>query len=242
MVYVDGSYQGKAPLTATLYPGSHTIRLSLSGYNDYSTTVYVNANSNQNLNANMAPAVFGTVSITSLPGASVFMDSNAQGTIPQNGMLTLYNIASGNRLFKITAPGYNEWMNTVYVQPNVVNPINAVLSPIGPSPTPVPVTGGFNIVSTPSGAEVYIDNLFKGYTPAILDGIPAGSHSVLLKYTHYIDYSTTASVTAGQTTPLAIRMQPAPVPTPESAPSSLTLIGGCVAILAIGIATRRLRS
>jgi hypothetical protein len=242
LIYVDGSYQGKAPLTVTQYPGSHTFRLSLPGYSDYTTTVYVNANTNQNLNAVMAPAIFGTVSITSLPGASVFMDSNAQGTIPPDGMLTLYNVASGNRLFKITAPGYNEWMNTVYVQPNVVNPINAVLSPIGPSPTPVPATGGFNIVSTPSGAEVYIDNLFKGYTPATLDGIPAGSHQVLLKYTNYIDYSTTASVTAGQTTPLAISMQPAPAPTPASAPSPLTLIGGCVAILAIGIATRRLRS
>jgi len=242
MVYVDGSYQGKAPLTVTLYPGSHTIRLSLPGYSDYTSTVYVNANTNQNLNANMAPAVFGTVAITSLPGASVFMDSNAQGTIPPNGMLTLYNVASGNRLFKITAPGYNEWMNTVYVQPNIVNPVNAVLSPIGPSPTPVPATGGFDIVSTPSGAEVYIDNLFKGYTPAVLNGIPAGSHTILLKYTNYIDYSTTASVTAGQTTPLAISMQPAPAPTPESAPSMVTLVGGCVALLAIGIATRRFRS
>jgi hypothetical protein len=242
LVYVDGSYQGKAPLTVTLYPGSHTFRLSLPGYSDFTTTVYVNANTNQNLNAVMAPAIFGTVAITSLPGASVFMDSNAQGTIPPGGMLTLYNVASGNRLFKITAPGYNEWMNTVYVQPNVVNPINAILSPIGPSPTPVPATGGFNIVSTPSGAEVYIDNLFKGYTPATLDGIPSGSHQVLLKYTNYVDYSTTASVTAGQTTPLAISMQPAPAPTPASAPSPLTLIGGCVAILAIGIATRRLRS
>lgn len=242
LVYVDGTYQGKAPLTVTQYPGSHTFRLSLPGYNDYTSTVYVNANTNQKLNAVMSPASYGTVTITSLPGASVFMDSNAQGSIPSSGMLTLYNVAGGNRLFKITASGYNDWMNTVYIQPNVVNPINAPLTPVGPKPTPAQATGSFNIVSTPAGAEVYIDNLFKGYTPATLDGIPAGSHQVLLKYTNYVDYSTTASVTAGQTTPLAISMQPAPTPTPESAPSLPILIGGCVAVIAIGIATRRLRS
>lgn len=240
-IYVDGNYQGKAPLTVTLYPGSHSFRLTLSGYTDYTSTVYVNANTNQKLNAVMAPAMFGTVAVTSLPGASVFMDSNSQGQIPPSGSLTLYSVANGNHLFKVTAPGYNEWMNTVYIQPNVVNPINAPLTPVGPKPTPVPATGGFNIVSTPTGAEVYIDNLFKGYTPASLDSIPAGSHQVLLKYTGYVDYSTTASVTAGQVTPLAISMQPAPAPTPQSAPSLPTMIGGCVAILVIGIATRRLR-
>lgn len=240
-IYVDGTYYGQAPMTVTLYPGSHAFRLTLPGYSDFPITLYVNANTNQKLNADMSTAIYGTVAITSMPGASVFMDSNAQGPIPSSGTLTLYNIPSGNHLFKITASGYNEWMNTVYIRPNAVNPISAPLTPINPNPTPVPATGGFDIVSTPTGAEVYIDNLFKGYTPATLDGITPGDHQVLLKYTNYIDYSTIASVTAGQETPLAISMQPAPAPTPKSAPSILTLIAGCTAILAIGIATRRLR-
>jgi hypothetical protein len=34
LVYTDGNYQGKAPLTVTLYPGSHTFRVSLPGYTD----------------------------------------------------------------------------------------------------------------------------------------------------------------------------------------------------------------
>lgn len=239
LIYADGSYQGKAPMTVTLYPGSHTFRLSLPGYDDYTTTVYVNANTNQKLNAVMTPAMFGTVALTSLPGAKVFMDSNAQGTVPPQGTMTINSVSSGNHLFKVTAAGYNDWINTVYILPNTVTPVNAVLSPTGANPTPVPATGGFNIVSTPAGSEVYIDNLFKGYTPALLTGIPAGQHSVLLKYTGYVDYSTTASVTAGQTTPLAISLQPAPTPTPESAPSLPLLVLGAIAACAIGIALRR---
>jgi hypothetical protein len=239
LVYVDGNYQGKAPLTATLYPGSHSFRISLPGYNDYTSSVYVTANTNQKLNAVLNTAVFGTVSISSIPGATVWLDSNNKGIIPTSGTLTLSGITSGNHVFKVTAGGYNDWINTVYIQPNAVTPISAALTSSGGKPAPVSSTGGFNIVSTPSGAEILIDNLFRGYTPSTLDGISAGQHQVLLKYTGYIDYSTTATVNAGQTTPLAIGMQAAPTPTPESAPSLALLIGGLIAILGVGIFLRR---
>lgn len=239
LVYVDGNYQGKAPLTVTLYPGSHNFRLSLPGYNDYTTSVYVSANSNQRLNAVLSTAVFGTVSISSMPGATVWMDSNNKGYIPSSGTLALSGITSGNHVFKVTASGYNDWINTVYIQPNVVTPISATLTSSGGQPAPVSSTGGINIVSTPSGAEILIDNLFRGYTPSTLDGMTAGQHQVLLKYTGYIDYSTTATVNAGQTTPLAIGMQAAPTPTPESAPSMVLLVGGLIMILGFGASLRR---
>jgi hypothetical protein len=238
LIYVDGNYQGKTPLTVTLYPGSHSFRLSLPGYKDYTASVYVTANTNQRLNAVMNTAVFGTVAVSSMPGATVWMDSNTQGKILSSGTLTLPGITSGNHIFKVTASGYNDWINTVYILPNALTPISATLTPSGGSPTPVPATGGFNIVSTPTGAEILIDNLFRGYTPSTPDGIPAGQHQVLLRYTGYIDYSTTATVNAGQTTPLAISLQAAPTPTPESAPSPALLIGGLIGILGIGVSLR----
>lgn len=239
MVYVDGNYQGKTPLTVTLYPGTHSFRISLSGYNDYTTSLYVSANTNQKLNAPLTAAVYGTVAVSSLPGSAVWMDSNLQGRIPSAGTLTLPGVTSGNHVFKLTAGGYNDWINTVYVQPNAVTPVIAILSPSGGMPAPVPSTGGFNIVSTPAGAEILIDNLFRGYTPSTPDGITAGQHQILLKYAGYVDYSTTATVNANQITPLAISMQPAPTLTPESAPSLAFLIGGLAAICGITAVSRR---
>ena len=239
LIYVDGNYQGKAPLTVVLYPGSHAFRLALPGYTDYSSTVYVNPNTNQNLNAIMAPAVYGTVVITSLPGAGVFVDNNPMGTIPPSGSLALSNVQNGNRLFRVTSPGYNDWLSSVYIMPNVVTPITATLTPLGPNPTPLPATGGFTIVSTPAGAEIYIDNLFEGYTPAAPGNIAPGQHQVLLRYAGYVDYTTAATVNPGQVTPLAISLQPAPAPTPASAPSAAILIGGVAAIIGTGGALRR---
>jgi hypothetical protein len=239
LVYVNDNYQGKAPLTVTLYPGSHSFRLSLPGYDDYTTSVYVSANTNQKLNAVLNTAVFGAVSISSMPGATVWMDSNNKGIIPSSGTLTFPGITNGNHVFKVTASGYNDWINTVYIQPNTITPFSATLTPSGSKPAPVSSTGGFNIVSTPSGAEILIDNLFRGYTPSTLDGIAVGQHQVLLKYTGYIDYSATANVNAGQTTPLPISMQSAPTPTPESAPSLALFIGGLIVILGIGTLLKR---
>jgi hypothetical protein len=236
LIYVDGNYQGKAPMTVTLYPGSHSFRLTLTGYNDYTTTVYVNGGTAQNLNAVMTSATYGSVAITSLPGASVYMDSNPMGKIPSSGTLNLNNIVSGNHLFKVTASGYNDWMNTIYVRGNTLTPVTATLIPSG---TPVPSTGSINIASMPTGAEVYVDNIFKGYTPALLDGITPGQHQVLLRYTGFMDYSTTVTVVSGQTTPLSVSLQAVPAPTPQSAPSLAVLIGGVAGMLALGAAIRR---
>jgi hypothetical protein len=167
------------------------------------------------------------------------MDSILQGRIGSDGTLTLPGIPSGNHIFKVSATGYNDWINTVYIQPNYQNRITATLTPIGPNPTPVLPTGGLNIVSSPSGAETYVDNQYYGYTPATLTGISVGQHSVTLKYTGYVDYLTTATVNAGQTTPLAITMSPAPTPTPKSAPSPAVMIGGLCAIIGTVMALRR---
>ncbi len=240
-VYVDGSgnYYGKTPVTLTLYPGSHTVLVRLSGYNDYTTTVWVNGGQAQNLPVSLTPAIFGSVLVTSMPGASVYMDSILQGRIGSDGTLTLPSIPSGNHIFKVSATGYNDWINTVYIQPNYQNRITATLTPIGPNPTPVPPTGGLNIVSSPSGAETYVDNQYYGYTPATLTGISVGQHSVTLKYTGYVDYLTTVTVNAGQTTPLAITMSPTPTPTPKSAPSPAVMIGGLCAIIGTVMALRR---
>ena len=238
-VYADGNYQGKTPITVTLYPGSHTFRLTLNGYSDYVTTVYVNAGSSQTISAVMPPGSFGTVKVLSLPGAMVSMDSAQQGTVPSSGTLTLNNVGGGNHLFKVTASGYNDWMNTVYIQPNVVTSINAALTPVGPAPTPVPATGTIQVTTTPDGAEIFVDNLFKGYSPATLTGIAAGQHTVLLKYTGYIDNTQSVIVGSGQTTPLTVTMQPAPAPTPASPLSPAAILGGIALAVVAGAALRR---
>lgn len=239
-VYMDGSYYGLTPMTLTLYPGNHNLVFKLSGYNDWSTTIYVSAGSTQTVNPTLTPAIFGSISIGSAPaGASVYMDSNYQGITNPSGALTLNNIPSGNHIIKLTASGYNDWIESVYVKPNTNTYVQVVMTPVGPSPTPVPAAGSLNIVSTPSGADIYVDNIFRGYTPSTITEIDPGQHQILLKYTGYMDYTGTATVNPGQTTPLAIGLTPVPTPTPKSAPSLAVMLGGMSAVFGMAIMLRR---
>jgi hypothetical protein len=235
-VFIDGTYNGLTPITLTLYPGNHNIVIKLSGYNDWSTSVYVTAGSSQTVNPGLTPAIFGSISLGSAPaGASVFMDSSYQGITNPSGALTLNTIPSGNHIIKLTAPGYNDWIETVYVKPNANTYVPVVMTRIGPNPTPVPAAGALNIVSTPSGADIFVDNIFRGYTPSTVTEIDPGQHQIVLKYTGYTDYSGTATVNPGQTTPLAIGLTTAPTPTPQSAPSPAILIGGLLTIFGMAI-------
>ena len=242
-VSVDGNYYGKTPLTVSLYPGSHQIVLKLTGYNDYSSNVWVTAGQSQNLPVTMSTAIYGSFTITSVPGATVYMDSAALGTTNSAGIFQQSGITSGNHIFKVTASGYNDWMNTVYIQANTVTAISAPLTPKGVNPTPTPVqqTGGLSIASSPTNAETYVDNLFRGYTPLTVPDLSTGNHMVRLSATGYVDYTTTTTVTAGQTAPLAVTLSAAPTPTPTKspAPAPVLVVGVLAAILAIGGFMRR---
>lgn len=239
-VFSDGTYYGLTPVTLTLFPGTHTIVLKLSGYNDWSSSVYISAGSSQTVNPGLTPAIFGSISLGSAPaGASVFMDSSYKGTANPSGTITLNTIPSGNHILKLTAPGYNDWIETVYVKPNTNTYVQVVMTGIGPNPTPVPASGALNIVSTPSGADIFVDNIFRGYTPSTITEIDPGQHQILMKYTGYTDYSEDVTVNPGQTTPLAIGLTPVPTPTPQSAPSATILIGGLLTIFGMAIVLGR---
>ena len=240
-VSVDGSYYGKTPITLSLYPGSHQVLLKLSGYNDYSTSVWVTAGQSQSLPVSMSTAIYGSFTLTSVPGAKVYMDSALLGTTNSAGIFQQSGITSGNHLFKVTASGYNDWMNTIYIQANTVTAIPATLTPVGVSPTPVQQSGGLAIASSPSNAETYIDNLFRGYTPVTVTDLSPGDHVVRLSATGYVDYTTTTTVTSGQTAPLAITLSAAPNPTPTSspAPAPVLVIGVLAAVFGIGALLRR---
>lgn len=240
-VYIDGSYYGKTPMTVSLYPGSHQVVLKLAGYNDYSTSVWVNAGQTQSLPVTMSTAIYGSITVNTVPYAKVYMDSVLLGTANSAGVFQQTGITAGNHLFKVTASGYNDWMNTIYVQANTVTVIAATLTPTGISPTPTQATGGLMIASSPSGADTYIDDLYRGITPVTVTDLTAGTHTIRISATGYVDYSATTTVTSGQTTPLAITLSAAPTPTPTKspAPEPALVIGSLAAVLGVCIYIKR---
>ena len=86
-----------------------------------------------------------------------------------------------------------------------------------------PATGFLYVSSTPVGASVYVDDVYKGVTPLEISGVSAGSHQIKITRSGYYSYTQTTSVTAGTTTPITITLTslpPTPTPTPTSLPGS----------------------
>jgi hypothetical protein len=65
-----------------------------------------------------------------------------------------------------------------------------------PTPPPTLAYGSIEVTSSPPGADVYIDNVYKGLTPAVFSPVSNGNHVVLIKVSGYPDLSKHVTVNA----------------------------------------------
>ncbi len=78
---------------------------------------------------------------------------------------------------------------------------------------PVPAqTGALDIRSVPSGAEIWLDNLYDGTTPQVIGGLSAGIHTLLLRKPGYYDFTESFMVAAGGVTIKDLQLTPYPAP------------------------------
>jgi hypothetical protein len=149
----------------------------------------------------------GSLFITSTPsGAAVFIDSNAEGVTPA----TLTAIAPGAHTVLLKKNGYPDYTTSTAVVAGQVTTINADLAK-GPqaaatnapavivTTASIPGEGSLSVSTTPQGAQVFVDGVVRGMTPATIPGLPAGQHTVLLKLDGYQEFNTTVSIPDGRT-------------------------------------------
>lgn len=75
--YIDGEAAGVVPQTRQISAGTHAIKVSMTGYQDYQTTVILSAGQTRTVMATLVPVTptTGTASFASTPaGASIFLD------------------------------------------------------------------------------------------------------------------------------------------------------------------------
>jgi hypothetical protein len=239
-IYVDGNYYAESPYVVTgLAPGSHTLRLHKAGYDEYLTVVNVVAGSQTPISYSFAtqPKTVGSIELASNPtGASVYFDGNYRGQTPYTGSLDITSILQGTHTILVRQQDYQDYTQAVYVRGGEVVTITAVLIPVAPAPQP-DTTGQIIVVSTPAGAELFLDNTFRGITPVTLADIPAGSHVVTARQAGYTDASQTVTVIGGQSTPVALALGMVPVTT--KTPLTAVPVMGALVIAGVFLACRR---
>jgi hypothetical protein len=248
-IWLDNLYYGTTPqLIGGLSEGIHTLVLKKAGYYDSTESFTIVASQTSTKYPVLTPYTkssgYGDIQIQSYPvGAAVYVNDNYMGTTISSSALYVTQLTTGSYPVRITLADYQPYYETAVVTAGGVYDIRANLVPVTPGPTP-DTNGQITVRSSPSGANIYLDNSYKGLTPLTLVEIPKGSHSILLKLNGYQDWQSTVNVAAGsstdvsgtlaattmsQPTPTSAVTQPAPLQTrsPISVFSIIAAIGIC---------------
>ncbi|HQD26136.1 MAG TPA: PEGA domain-containing protein, partial [Methanoculleus thermophilus] len=137
---------------------------------------------------------FGGLSLSGIP---------VDGSTQYRGAINLINVEAGTYTAQAKWPRasdfYGKGFDSNTVTFEVIAP-NAI----------IPATGFLYVSSTPSGASIYVDGIYKGVTPLEYSEISAGSHQVKITRSGYYDHTQTTSVTAGKTATVSATLSPIP--------------------------------
>jgi hypothetical protein len=239
-VYVDDIYRGYTPLTiGSLSSGRHAVRLHLSGYQDYTRNVDISAGSEAYVSASLNPVyqpTTGDILVSSVPdGAAIYLDGNYRGKTLQGNLFDITGVSPGAHVVALLKSGYQDYSTSVAVSAGKTTTVSAALNP-GSVPS---TTGDITAQSSPSGADVYLDNVYKGFAPLTLHDVTTGSHVVTFKMPGYTDAQYTVQVAAGQSAQVMGMLTPVPTTAPTRSPLSLPVIAGALAILGVLVFFRR---
>jgi hypothetical protein len=234
---LDGGSSQTTPCTFTgVSPGSHTVYVSKSGYTGVSKTVTVSGGSTTQVSVtlNQVPPETGTIYVVSTPqGANAYVDGVYYGITP--ALAT--GLSPGNHQVRISLSGFQDWVGTVYVASGSTTTVTQTLHVGTPTPTQSTGTGAVAVSSNPSGAQVFVDNVYEGITPLTIPSVQPGTHSFLIRLAGYADWQVSETVQSGQTTQIAATLSPVPTPTEGAMPSALALLA--TGLLGFAIVSKR---
>jgi hypothetical protein len=132
----------------------------------------------------------GTLTVTSNPsGAVVILDSYNSETTPY----IFTGLATGYHTVEVDYPGYEAYINNVYIDDGAGVEVNADLIALD-------TFGSLFVDSNPEGADVYVDGNYQGISPVTVGALSAGTHQVELHLAGYEVLTSTEYVAAGEGT------------------------------------------
>ena len=224
-VYIGGAYKGTTPLdlTGQYAAGSYPIEIKKEGYVSWLGSMVVKASETTSLSPTLIPYK-GNAKISSVPpGATIYLDGNYVGISPQ----TVSDIATGIHPVTLKKDGYYNWESEIEIIKGATISINAQMET-----RDIPYDGSINIQSTPSNAEVYLDGVFKGYTPLVVRELGPNNYHISLKLSGYQDWDGSIDVSENEQEKISANLYPSGTctPTETTTPASLISIASAIGI------------
>ncbi len=169
----------------------------------------------------------GAIQVISTPtDATVYLNNNYEGRTPSSGYLGISSLTPGTYQITISSVGYYDYTSVITVYRNEVVTINAALEPIASGSSSSRTDGGIlDVQSSPSGAGVLLNNVYRGSSPLTLQSISPGAYNLTIFKDGYIWYARDISITAGQTTAVSAVLTPKnPVPPDQNSTQSIVTV------------------
>ena len=197
-VTIDGQERGASPTRVdNLAPGPHVVELRSPNLPPFSQTVTVQGGQVAAVSAQLRPAT-GTVRVvlTNPNGAvpanvQVLLDgSPLSGSPPSSDQVTV-----GSHVIQVMAEGYRSVTQNVTVAASQTQAVAIALEQV--------INGGtVRVITSTTGAEVFLDGERVQGSPAVAQNVPAGTHTVRVTAPGRAAAVREITVTAGQVTAL----------------------------------------
>jgi outer membrane receptor for ferrienterochelin and colicins len=216
---------GTTPKRLALAPGHATILLEAPGYRSASVPVELARGAERHI-APTLERIYGAVVFRDLPPGTTVREGAADGPPIAFGLAPT-PFLPGRHVVFLSAPGHVPARAVIDVLPDATVTVDVPLAPLA-SPT-----GAVIVRANIDGALVRIDGREMGFTPAVIEGVPAGERVVDLEHEGRAPFRARVTVEAGQRAFLDARLErerprieaankrltPA-----EDAPASITII------------------
>ena len=212
-VQFDNQYEGTisgGQLTVPVYTSGtpySTVTVQLTGYTTYTGPVTMPAEgattdvyTTLNPIPTQPPVNYGSIYVDSTPGgAQIYFNGNYRGLSP----LTISNVWPGSYTIEAEKDGYQPYSTTATVSGGIRSNVYCTL-------TRLDTTGALYVISDPTNANVYLDAVYKGITPVMLNNIASGTHILQIDHAGDYDWKSTVDIPAGGTKTVSATLNPLP--------------------------------
>ena len=189
-------------LAKGLTQGTYTYKALAEGYYPSEGSFTLNDQSQRHEETIALRPMYSLITLNVPSDADIYVNGELKGRRTWTGKLN-----AGNYQVECRQANHRPSMQSITVEEN--QPKTFALS------APIPITGSLSVLSQPLNATIYIDGKEQGTSPAILNNLLIGTHSISLKKNGYNDLTQTVTVKENEMTEVSLTMNNVPVFTDE---------------------------
>ena len=195
-VRVDGEAIGVAPFTADVAAGARQVEMTLDMHQPVRVTAAVTGREVRQTIAHTLRPDWALVTLPSdPPGAEIHVDDVAVGMAPGP-----VRVPSGERRIEVRLAGHKTWRDVLHV----VAEQTLTLPPV----TLAPADGLVTVASSPAGAGVTVNGVYRGLTPAQIEVAPGRSHQIGVSLAGHVPVSRSVRAESGREAFLRVELAP----------------------------------